>query len=248
MTHGGDAPRLSVGRKSSFPGGARDRARVAPIQRKIETLARARMVELLEKSSHREKPPCPYFFECGGCQWQQIRYESQVSFKSEILKDALQRIAKIPDPKLYVPILSETPLHYRNRIRLQVSRHGEVGFFKTQSKEVVEIDRCLIAEEALNEKIPEAKILARSLLQKERDTRHEIEILQEVGQISVEADPAEESPFAQVNESQNQKLIHRVLESLELKGEEKVPGTFAGGKLFFSCLFSCERGRGGGDE
>jgi len=86
----------------------------------------------------------------------------------------------------------------------------------------------LIAEEALNEKIPEAKVMSQALLQKDRATRHEIEVLKEGDKVIVEADPAEEPPFVQVNESQNRKLVQRVLESLELIGEEKVLELFAG--------------------
>src|SRR5262249_48457768 len=160
-------------------------------------------------------PPCPYFFKCGGCQWQHLSYESQVHFKTEILKEALERTAKIRTPYLLEAIAAESPLHYRQRIRLQVSRQGEVGFFKPQSKEVVAIDRCLIAREPLNEKIPDAKTLAMNLLEKDRAKRHEIELRLEDEKEIVEADPPGESPFTQVNEEQNLRLIQRAVDSLE---------------------------------
>src|SRR5262245_7542218 len=240
MAFGGEALASYRGKKIFIPWGvAGDRVKIELTEEKKD-YARGRIIEILEKSAHRVAPPCPYFFKCGGCQWQHLGYESQVHFKTEILKEALERIAKIRDPYLLKAIAAASPLHYRQRIRLQVSRQGEVGFVKPQSKEVVTIDRCLIAREPLNEKIPEAKTLAMNLLEKDRAKRHEIELRLsspsplmgegrgEGEKVIIEADPPGESPFTQVHEEQNRMLIQRAMDSLELKGNEKVLELFAG--------------------
>jgi 23S rRNA (uracil1939-C5)-methyltransferase len=235
---GGEALASYQGKKIFIPWGVPgDRVKAELIEEKKD-FARAKIVEILEKSAHRTNPPCPYFFRCGGCQWQHLKYESQVHFKTEILKEALERIAKIRNPHVKEGVSAESPLHYRNRIRLQISRQGVVGFFKTHSKEVVPIDRCLIAEERLNEKIPEAKALAQKLLDKDRAKLHEIEIrftslspspsTGEGEKIVLEADPSEEIPFTQVNSAQNERLIALVTNSLELHGSENILELFAG--------------------
>src|SRR5215831_1757155 len=55
----------------------------------------AQSIEIIEKSPQRAVPPCPYFGDCGGCDFQQLAYEQQLLSKREILLDALRRIGKI---------------------------------------------------------------------------------------------------------------------------------------------------------
>ncbi|MFO1520247.1 MAG: class I SAM-dependent RNA methyltransferase [bacterium] len=240
MTFGGEAIASHQGKKVFIAWGVPgDRAKVEFIEEKRD-YARGRIVELLEKSPHRTEAPCPYFFKCGGCQWQHVKYESQLAFKTEILKEALQRTAKISEPFLKPAVAADSPLHYRSRIRLQVSRQGEVGFFKPQSKEVVPVERCLIAEELLNAKISEAKEIAQKMLEKDRANRYEIEIRREGDRVVMEVDPVDEAPFVQVNEAQNEKLIRIVQDSLQLSGSEKILELFAGeGNFTFPVAAAC---------
>ncbi len=225
---GGEAIATHQGKKIFIPWGVPGDKLKTEIVEDKKDYARVRIVEILKKSPHRISPPCPYFFKCGGCQWQHVTQEGQLEFKQRLLQDALQRIAKIPEPTLLPPIPSPIPQHYRNRIRLQVSRQGEVGFHRMHSNEVIPIERCLIAEESLNEKIPEAKKLAQLLIQKDKVTRHEIEIRNEENKIVLEPDPKGESGFTQTNSLQNQKLIEKVIEALSLSLKEKVLELFAG--------------------
>lgn len=52
----------------------------------------------------------------GGCQWQSVSYAEQLSFKFQQVKDALQRIGKLPLPE-FMPILGcEEDRHYRNKL------------------------------------------------------------------------------------------------------------------------------------
>jgi len=196
---------------------------------------RGKIVKILETSPARTTAPCPYFLKCGGCQWQHVEYQAQLEFKQELLSSNLKRIGKISNPKLLEPIACDFPFHYRNRIRLQVNRDGELGFFKPHSKELVAIEKCEIADHLLNEKISEAKQLAQKLSKQESNKRHEIEIRLDAGKVKIEADPENETQFSQVNPSQNEKLITRVLEILELTGKENVLELYAGnGNFSFS--------------
>jgi 23S rRNA (uracil1939-C5)-methyltransferase len=57
--------------------------------------ARADLTEVLQPSPKRTPAPCPYFGECGGCQYQHISYEEQLRLKTEILRETLRRTAKL---------------------------------------------------------------------------------------------------------------------------------------------------------
>ena len=52
------------------------------------------VLKRIELSKDRIDPPCPVFFKCGGCKFQDLNYEKQLQFKVQVVKDSLQRIAR----------------------------------------------------------------------------------------------------------------------------------------------------------
>ena len=67
-------------------------------------------------SKERVTPFCEHFGDCGGCQWQMVAYEDQIKFKQQQVKDALQRIGKIPLPEFLPIIGAKENRYYRNKI------------------------------------------------------------------------------------------------------------------------------------
>ncbi|GAB6075946.1 class I SAM-dependent RNA methyltransferase [Desulfurobacterium crinifex] len=114
--------------------------------------------KILESGESRIKPRCPYFGKCGGCDWQHIRYEDQVKFKRDILEENLQKIGKIKKPNIDEVIPSASCWNYRNRAQLKV-KNGKIGFFAKGSHNVVDIDRCLLLKEDIQDVMPKLKRL-----------------------------------------------------------------------------------------
>lgn len=108
------------------------------------------IVRILKPSSLRQEPPCPYVAQCGGCPWQHVRYESQLVAKAKNIEDALRRIGKLEAFELKPIIPSPFTYQYRRRIRLQRDGSKRLGFFTSFSHHLIEIDRCLIADDKLN--------------------------------------------------------------------------------------------------
>ncbi len=105
----------------------------------------AELMEILEPSSQRVEPPCPYFFRCGGCDFQQFSYEDQLATKISIIEDSLRRIGKL-DPVPEVTITpSPTPLEYRSRAEWQIDQKANtIGYFASGTHTVIDIEVCPI--------------------------------------------------------------------------------------------------------
>ncbi len=122
----------------------------ARIVREKKSFAEAELVRLLESSSERTEPRCPYFGRCGGCSYQHMTYEHQLHWKSRQLQQALQRIGKFPEPPLRPIVPSELEYHYRNRITVHVEG-GIVGFFRHDAHRLIDIEQCPISLPQVNE-------------------------------------------------------------------------------------------------
>ncbi len=118
--------------------------------------ARARVNEIVESSSYRVSPACPYFSRCGGCHYQHASYEHQIEIKKEILCENFRRIAKLELP-CEIKTHPSPPWNYRNRSRLQIQAHPEfaAGYFKLASHELLPIEECPISSPLINQAIRE---------------------------------------------------------------------------------------------
>lgn len=123
----------------------------AEIQREKPGFARGSVAQLLEASPDRVDARCPYFRQCGGCHYQHIPYERQLEFKAGILRETLQRIAKI-ELKSEIVLHASPAWGYRNRTRLQVRTAPDfgLGYFRFGSREFLEVRECPISSPAIN--------------------------------------------------------------------------------------------------
>lgn len=101
------------------------------------------VIKHLNESKLRVKPACPFYEECGGCDVMHMTYEAQLAFKENKVKDIITRFAGL-DASLVKPIIKTSEFNYRNKITLQVKK--VVGFYKRNSYEIVEVDKCLISD------------------------------------------------------------------------------------------------------
>ncbi len=109
----------------------------------------ARLLRVEEAAPQRIQPGCPYFGTCGGCHYQHAPYAFQTEQKVAILREVLQRIAKI-DPPSEIPTVTGPEWGYRNRIQLHME-NGEIGYRQLGSHTLCPIDRCPISSPKLNE-------------------------------------------------------------------------------------------------
>jgi len=123
----------------------------ARVMEEKSRFARAVLEEVLEPSPHRVEPLCPYFGDCGGCQWQHVAYPTQLQYKARIVAEQLEHVGKLPGVAVREIAGMSDPWGYRNSARLTVGSDGTLGFQRSESHDVVGVEDCLILHPSLRD-------------------------------------------------------------------------------------------------
>jgi 23S rRNA (uracil1939-C5)-methyltransferase len=112
---------------------------------------RAALVEVLQPSTARVKPPCPYFGVCGGCQYQHSDYTAQLEDKRQILQETILRGAKLALP--HIEVHSAEPYGFRNRTRMKIAVEPEfaLGYYRHASHDLEPVRKCPISSPLINQ-------------------------------------------------------------------------------------------------
>ncbi len=120
--------------------------------------ARAKLIRVVRPSPRRVAPGCRYFGECGGCQYQHMAYAEQLEVKRKQIADLLERIGRFPRAAVAAVVPCPQPYGYRNRLMVRSQwnkpeQRLDIGFLRADSRLVVDVEECPIAEPALNEQL-----------------------------------------------------------------------------------------------
>ena len=155
LAFGGDAIGRLDGRVVFVPYGLPGERVAVELTEERRDFARGRIVEVLEPSSARVEPPCPYYRAgCGGCQLQHLDYPAQLEFKRRVVVEQLRRLAHFGEAaELVRPTIGMVrPWEYRNHARFTVGRRfGELCFTYRGTHRLMRIDHCPIMQPAINE-------------------------------------------------------------------------------------------------
>ena len=138
------------------------------ITRKKHHYAEAVAVKFHRYGSSRTQPFCQHFGVCGGCKWQCLSYEAQLSAKQQQVMDALQRIGGVELPQCSPILGSQNTTQYRNKLEFGFSNKawltqeqiasgerfslpGAVGFHTSGSfDKILPIDTCYLMDDINN--------------------------------------------------------------------------------------------------
>lgn len=103
-----------------------------------------KITEVLQPSENRVSPKCAHSGSCGGCSWQQIKYEEQRRIKEEKVRSLFSEV------KIHPILYPEDPWEYRNKMEFSFSENkaGEkfLGLILAGSKgHVFDVEECSIA-------------------------------------------------------------------------------------------------------
>jgi len=89
--------------------------------KKRKSYYEGKAVHFHEYSADRVIPPCQHFGSCGGCKWQNMKYEKQLYYKNREVYNHLKRIGKVELPE-FEPIKgSDKHFFYRNKMEFSFS-------------------------------------------------------------------------------------------------------------------------------
>ena len=117
--------------------------------------ARGDVVAVTVSSPKRTEPRCRHYYQCGGCHYQHIAYEYQVDMKKQQVIDAFERIGKFSLPPVGDTVPSPLIYNYRGKaeyhLEWAIPQKPVMGFKDTTGATVIDIDRCEIVHESIND-------------------------------------------------------------------------------------------------
>lgn len=120
-----------------------------------------KLVSIENPSKDRVKAPCKYYGQCGGCQLQHMSNEAQNKFKQSQVEDLMS-----PYGKVNKILAMNDPYFYRNKIHSTFAftkgRQVIAGFYKENTHDVINIEKCIIQDSKADEIISTIKGLMRS--------------------------------------------------------------------------------------
>ncbi|MEQ8201256.1 MAG: class I SAM-dependent RNA methyltransferase, partial [Syntrophomonadaceae bacterium] len=121
------------------------------IRERKKTYLRAQLKEVVAASPDRIEPACPYYYKCGGCSYQHMRYDRQLELKRQVVRDNLARLGGL-EVQVEPVAGMDNPWRYRNKVEWHVARenHGyQMGYHIQDSQELLPIEGCLLIGEAM---------------------------------------------------------------------------------------------------
>ncbi|WP_288695183.1 class I SAM-dependent RNA methyltransferase [uncultured Brachyspira sp.] len=114
------------------------------VKKENKNFCYANINSIIQPSKHRIKAKCKYAGICGGCVFNHIEYNKQLEIKKSIVLNSIRNI----EYKNKINIIKSPNEHYRLRVNM-IAQNGNIGFYKFNTNEFVNIDECIILKEKL---------------------------------------------------------------------------------------------------
>ncbi len=125
--------------------------------------SRGKLVNLLQAGETRQTPPCPYYEKCGGCKLQHVNEPTYYDFKQGLLNQSLARLGydgAISDEIVKVQQRGRRRTEFKVAVEKGVVH---LGFYENKSHNIVDIQDCIITDEAITSLLPVLREIITSL-------------------------------------------------------------------------------------
>lgn len=136
--------------KNTIPGEIVD----VKITKEKKNYLEGQVINIIKKSKKRIKPICPYFTFCGGCQLMHLPYNEQLKYKQNKVEDIIH---KFTDKSIKINNIIECKniYNYRNKATIHIA--NKIGFYKENTKELIDINSCFLVNNKINNTIKKLK-------------------------------------------------------------------------------------------
>jgi len=140
-------------------------AKVVSTRSKFDEL---RTLEVLTAAPDRQTPPCEFADLCGGCSLQHMSSDAQIGFKEDTLREQFAHFGGIEPEEWIEPMRPESTLGYRRKARMGVryvkARESVlVGFREKRNSFLTDIDRCVVLDPRIGERVLPLRALLHSM-------------------------------------------------------------------------------------
>ncbi|MGC8121655.1 23S rRNA (uracil(1939)-C(5))-methyltransferase RlmD [Marinobacter sp. VGCF2001] len=138
-----------------------------------------RTTEVLNAAPERQQPPCDFADLCGGCSLQHMSADAQIRFKENTLREHFAHFGGIEPEHWVAPMRSPDSLGYRRKARLGVryvkARESVlVGFREKRNSFLTDIDRCVVLDPRIGERIQPLRELLHGMVAFDRIAQVEV--------------------------------------------------------------------------
>lgn len=118
----------------------------------LSSYAYGKMVEIIQKSTHRIEEDCDTYKKCGGCHLRHIEYEETLDMKQAMVENLVHKTFGAETTIVVDKTIGMgNPYHYRNKVQYPIglNKQGEpvMGPFAERSHEIVPVQNCQIQNE-----------------------------------------------------------------------------------------------------
>lgn len=121
---------------------------VASVVKENKNFNVAKIDSIITPSVDRCNPLCEYYYQCGGCNLQHIKYEKQLTIKTQNIQNLFDKNKLNYIVNKCIP--STKTFGYRNKLTLYLNNENKLSFFQKNSNNFISINKCLLVDEKFN--------------------------------------------------------------------------------------------------